>query len=286
MTQSKRRGSRKPRVVLAGALAAFAAMVFGAGSAQATTPVAMTFDHGQVKLGGSGTPIDIVEDGGPFPVFTANYCNDLTGGCAAVGDFTIPIANFTFPPATSDVAGVPNETATFGLTPLANVTGHYDNLTGVMTTNASTYRSDVTLAGTIAAGCTVTPISLAFSTAKQSPFFGVAFNAQGSATAPTPPIHGVIDADWATLPTPADAPGGADDTSTCQSVLKVFTDGPGGLALGNGIEPVLNAPPPPPSGGGTPPATTTPKKKKCKKKKGKKGSAQSAKKKCKKKKKK
>ena len=85
MTQSKRWGSRKPRIVLAGALAAFTAMVFGAGSAQATTtPVAMTFNHGQVKLGGSGTPIDVVADGGPFPIFTADVCTDtlarLRGG--------------------------------------------------------------------------------------------------------------------------------------------------------------------------------------------------------------
>jgi hypothetical protein len=286
MIRGKRWGSRKPRVALAGALAAFVAMVFGAGAAQATTvPDVMTFDHGQVKLGGSATPIDIVEDGGPFPTFTSSYCTDTAGGCAAVGDFTItPGANFVFPPATSDVAGVMGETATFNLTPLANVTGHYNNITGVMTTNASNYQSDVTLAGPINAGCRVTPISLAFSTAKQSPFFGVAFNAQGSATAPTPPIHGVIDADWATLPTPGDAPGGSDDTATCASVLKVFTDGPGGIALGNGIEPVLNAPP---SGGGggsvTPPAATP--KKKCKK--AKKHSASSSKKsKCKKKKKK
>jgi hypothetical protein len=266
--------------VLAGAVAAVAAMAL-AGTAQATTtPVPMTFDHGQVKLGGSGTPIDVVEDAGPFPTFTADVCTDTAGGCAAIGDFTITVANFVFPPATSDVSGVPGETATFGLTPLANVTGHYDAATGALTTNASDYRSDVTLAGPIAAGCRVTPISLAFSTAKQSPFHGDAFDAASS-----PPVNGVIDADWSTLPTPGDAPGGSDDSVTCASTLNVFTTGPGGIALGNGVEPVLEATPPP-SGGGTvtPPATTPPatKKKKCKK--AKKGSASAAKK-CKKKKK-
>jgi hypothetical protein len=280
MIRGKRWGSRKPRIALAGAVAAVAAMAL-AGTAQATTtPVAMTFDHGQVKLGGSGTPIDVVHDGGPNPVFTADVCTDTAGGCVAVGDFTITIANFVFPPATSDVSGVPGETATFGLTPLANVTGHYDAATGALTTNASDYRSDVTLAGPINAGCRVTPITLAFSTAKQTPFHGDPFDAASS-----PPLNGVIDAEWATLPTPGDAPGGSDDTVTCSSTLNVFTTGPGGIGLGNGIEPVLNSPPPP-SGGGTvtPPASTpaAPKKKKCKK--AKKGSAQSAKKKCKKKK--
>jgi hypothetical protein len=263
MTRGKRWGSRKPRIALAGAVAAVAAMAL-AGTAQATTtPVAMTFNHGQVKLGGSGDPIDVVADGGPFPVFTADVCTDTLGGCAAIGDFTITVpANFVFPPATSTVAGVPGETATFGLLPLANVTGHYEAATGALTTNASNYQSDVTLAGPIAAACRVTPISLAFSTAKQTPFHGDAFDVGSS-----PPVNGVIDADWSTLPTPGDNPSvGGDDSATCASVLNVFTTGPGGIALGNGIEPVLNAPPPP-SGGTVPPPTTSaaPKKKKCKK---------------------
>lgn len=263
MIRGKRRGSRKPRVVLAGAVAAVAAMAF-AGTAQATTtPVAMTFDHGQVKLGGSATPIDIVDDGGPFPVFTADVCTDTAGGCTAVGNFTITVANFVFPPATSDVSGVPGETATFGLKPLANVTGHYDAATGALTTNSSNYQSDVTLAGPIAGACRVTPIPLAFSTAKTTPFQGDAFDAASS-----PPVNGVIDADWSTLPTPGDNPDvGGDDSSTCASVLNVFTTGAGGIALGNGIEPVLNTPPPD-TGGGTvtpPPAPPVAKKKKCKK---------------------
>ena len=198
MIRGKRWGSRKPRIVLAGAIAAVTAMAL-AGTAQATTtPVAMTFDHGLVKLGGSGTPIDVVANGGPFPTFTADVCTDTTGGCAAVGDFTITIANFVFPPATSDVSGVPGETATFGLIPLANVTGHYDAATGVLTTNSSNYRSNVTLAGPITAACKVTPIPLAFSTAKTTPFQGDAFDAASS-----PPVNGVIDADWSTLPTPS-----------------------------------------------------------------------------------
>ena len=149
MIRGKRRGSRKPRVALAGAVAAVAAMAF-AGTAQATTtPVAMDFDHGLVKLGGSGTPIDIVQDGGPDPVLTADVCTDTTGGCTAVGNFTITVAHWVFPPATSDVSGVPGETATFGLKPLANVTGHYDAATGALTTNSQNYQSDVTLAGGI-----------------------------------------------------------------------------------------------------------------------------------------
>jgi hypothetical protein len=281
MIRGKRRGSRKPRVALAGAVAAVAAMAF-AGTAQATTtPVAMTFDHGQVKLGGSGTPIDVVQDAGPFPVFTADVCTDATGGCAAAGDFTITTAHWVFPPATSNVSGVPGETATFGLIPLGNVTGHYNAATGALTTNNQNYQSDVTLAGPINGACRVTPIPLAFSTAKTTPFFGDAFDAASS-----PPTNGVIDADWSTLPTPGDNPDVAgDDSSTCASVLNVFTTGAGGIALGNGIEPVLNAPPPDTGGGTvTPPPAAAPKKKKCKKAK-KKSASVSKKSKCKKKKK-
>ena len=142
-------------------------MAFGGLGAGDHHPVAMTFDHGQVKLGGSGRRSTSSRTAG------RSRCSPPTSVptprrtvWAAVGDFTITIANFVFPPATSDVSGVPGETATFGLTPLANVTGHYDAATGVLTTNPSTYRSDVTLAGTIAAACEVTPITLAFSTAK------------------------------------------------------------------------------------------------------------------------
>jgi hypothetical protein len=263
MIRGKRWGSRKPRIVLAGAFAAVAAMAL-AGTAQATTtPVAMEFDHGLVKLGGSATPIDVVADGGPFPTFTADVCTDTAGGCVAVGDFTITIANFVFPPATSAVSGVPGEFATFGLTPLANVTGHYNAATGALTTNSSNYKSNVVLAGPIAAHCVVTPFSLAFSTAKTTPFQGDPFDVASS-----PPVNGVIDADWATLPTPADDPADPDDdASDCSATLNVFTTGAGGIALGKGIEPVLNTPPPP-SGGGTvtPPASTpAATSKKCKK---------------------
>ena len=279
-------GSRRGRIALAGAFAAMTVMAFGVATAQATTVnVDMNFDHGLLKLGGSDTPIDIVGDTPPQPVLHSAICTDTTGGCTAVGNFTVTTANFDFPPFTSNVSGVPGETATVDLIPDATVTGNYNVVTGVLTTNASNYHSDVTLAGPINGACRVSPISLAFSTAKTSPFQGVAFNAQADPTAPTSPIHGVIDADWSTLPTPGDNPDvGGDDSATCASVLNVFTTGPGGLAVGNGIEPVLNTPP---SGGGggtgvAPAPAPAAKKKKCKK--AKKGSAQVAKKKCKKKK--
>jgi hypothetical protein len=267
MSRGKIRGSRKSRVALAGALAVVAAMAV-AGTAQATTAnVDMNFDHGLLKLGGSGTPIDIVGDTPPQPVLHSAICTDTAGGCTAVGNFTVTVANFDFPPFTSDVSGVPGETATVDLIPDVNVTGNYNVLTGALTTNASNYTSKVGLAGPINAHCQVSPISLAFSTAKTTPFQGVGFTAQGDATNPTSPIHGVIDADWATLPTPGDDPDVAgDDSSTCSSVLNVFTTGAGGIGLGNGIEPVLNTPPPDTGGGTvTPPPTTAPKKKKCKK---------------------
>jgi len=261
-------------------------MAFAGPAQAATSNVDMNFDHGLLKLGGSGTPIDIVGDVPPQPVLHSAICTDTTGGCTAVGNFTVTPANFDFPPFTSDVSGVPGETATVDLIPDANVTGNYNVLTGVMTTNASNYHSDVTLAGPINGACRVSPISLAFSTAKTTPFQGVPFTAQGDATSPTSPIHGVIDADWATLPTPGDNPDVVgDDSSTCASVLNVFTTGPGGIGLGNGIEPVLNTPPPDTGGGTvTQPPAAAPKKKKCKKAKKKSASA-SKKSKCKKKKK-
>ena len=45
----------------------------------------------------------------------------------------------------------------------------------------------------------------------------------------SPPVNGVIDADWSTLPTPADNPDvGGDDTTTCSSTLNIFTTGAAG----------------------------------------------------------
>jgi hypothetical protein len=270
MTGSKRRaGRRRGPAALLVAIAATAVTAFGASSAQATTQsVDMHFDHGLLKLGGSASPIDIVGDSEPQPHLNADVCTDTSGGCTAVGNFTVTIAHFDFPQFTSDVSGVPGETATVDLIPLVNVTGNYNVLTGTLTTNASNYQSTVGLAGPIAAHCLVSPINLAFSTGKNTPFIGDAFDAQANAANPQPPLNGVIDADWATLPTPADDPAQpGDDSSTCASVLKVFTDGPGGVGLGNGIEPVLVATPP--SGGGAttpPPVKNTAGLKKCKKK--------------------
>jgi hypothetical protein len=285
MIRGKRWGSRKPRIALAGAVAAIAALSL-VGPAQATTTAQQfQFDYGRLKLGGSGTPLDIVDHANAtnWLKLQSVFCVDLTGGCTgtngAVNDFAVTPANFQFQPFTTDVSGVPGETATVDLIPLANVTGNYNFATGAFTTDSGNYESDVTLAGPIAAACKVTPIPLAFSTAKQTPFLGDAFD---TAVAVGEPRNGVIDADWATLPTPSGQTP-ADD-STCSSVLNVFTTGPGGIGLGRDINPVLAATPPP-SGGGTvtPPASTPAptKKKKCKK--AKKGSASAAKK-CKKKK--
>jgi hypothetical protein len=286
-TKRRRVGLRRGRTAVVVAVAAFAAMAFGASSVQATTsPVTMTFDRGKLKLGGSPDPINIAGSADPVEL-AADVCIDTMNGCTAIGDFTVATDDFDFPPFTQmDVGGL-GVNATVDLIPLANVAGNYNFATGALSTNASNYRSDVTLSGTLTGACRISPISLALSTGKTTPFLGDAFDSLGSLG---PPVNGVIDADWATLPTPGDNPDvTGDDSTTCANVLKIFTDGPGGLALGNGIDPVLTATPP--SGGGTtpPPAAAPPaaKKKKCKKakKKGTKGSAQSAAK-CKKKKKK
>src|SRR4051812_17687865 len=109
MIRSKIRGSRKPRVVLAGCIAAVAVMGL-AGTAPATTaPQAFPFDFGKLKLGRSGDPIVIVDPSPPahFPVLTADVCTDATGGCAAGNDFTVTPPNFDFTPFPSNVSGVP-----------------------------------------------------------------------------------------------------------------------------------------------------------------------------------
>jgi hypothetical protein len=252
-------------------------MAFGVGSAQATTnPVAMTFDDGTLKLGGSDSPVDIVDAAHPA-VLTADVCTDTAGGCAAVGDFTVTPGNFSFDPFTATDVGVSGQNATVDLTPLANVTGHYDFATGSLTTNASDYSSSIVLSGLLNGNCTVSPISLALSTTNTTPFVGDAFDSQVSLL---PPVHGVIDASWATLPAPT-------GDAVCGSVLSSFTNGPGSLALANGAAIVC------PGcstggGGGSAPATPAPvvnppAKKKCKKSK--KRSASAARKsKCKKKK--
>src|SRR6476660_7262938 len=215
MTGSKRRAARRrgPAALLV-AIAATAVTAFGASTAQANTQaVDMTFDHGLLKLGGSSTPIDIVGDAPPFPVLHSDVCTDTSGGCTAVGDFTVTPIDFDFPEFTSDVAGVPGETATVDLVPLGDVTGNYNFATGVLSTNARTYQSDVTLAGTIAGACRVSPIDIAFSTANSTPFLGDAFDSLGTLGEP---VNGVIDASWATLPTPGDNPDvTGDDSGTC-----------------------------------------------------------------------
>jgi hypothetical protein len=285
MTGSPRRARlRTARLAVAGAAAAIGVMALGVGSAQAATQsVPMTFDDGALKLGGSGSALDIIDAGAPA-VMTADVCTDTAGSCTGktIGDFTVPLTpatNFSFAPFTAHDVGISGQDATVDLIPLANITGHYAHATGAMTTNASNYSSSIVLSGALTGNCTVSPISLAFSTANTTPFLGDAFDPIVTVL-PGPPVHGVIDASWSTLPTPT-------GTGSCSSVLSAFTNGPGGIALANGMAPVCPGCTPPSSGGTTgAPAPVAPKKKKCKKKKSKKSASSSKKSKCKKKKKK
>ena len=248
-------------------LGAVAAMTFGVGSAGAAT-IELAFDHGLMKLGGSGDPIDIIGDGNQRA--DAEVCTDTIPPCDAAGDFTVP---FDVQELTFDLPPFGEATVDLGPEGGADVTGKYDFATGRLVTDRLNYTSTFDLAG---ASCVIRPIPMAFSTERSTPFLGDAFDPQGLPL--TTPVNGVMVADWPTLPTPADNPNDAEDDSATCALLKALTDGPGGIGLGNGIAPVLA---PTPSGGGgtttqslssTPVSTpvtsalTKKKKKRCKKK--------------------
>jgi len=262
-SSGNRAGRRRGRFGVAGALAAMAVMAFGASSAHAVTPgtFSATYDDAALHLN-VGT-FDVLD---PPPPATMN--GTIADTEQTTGAFSVPMANFVFPPFSGEA--LPGVNVAVTITATQDIAGNVNKSTGVLTTNSSTYHA---LVGALGATCNY-DINLAFSTAAGNPFNGDAFTVN-AATPAWSISNGIIQANFAP-PTP-------DATTGCGTINQLVADG-GALEMGNGFD----LTPATPSGGGgstTPPATVPPPaKKKCKK--AKKGSAQSAKKKgCKKKKK-
>ena len=259
MIRTKKAGSRRRRVAVAGALAAGAVMAFGASSANAATQTfSATFDDAALNLPVLGTS-DILN---PPPPATMTGTVDDTNG-----NFTVPAVGFVFPPFSGTANGLQVNVAFSAIDPIV---GNIDKTTGVWTTTASNYQAVVTVPA-LSANCTYTLTGKVFSTGAGSPFNGDPFTVD--TTTDWVPTAGILQTGWASIP-----PG----TGSCGTTDGIVGSGPGGLEMGNGFDLTPDVATPPDTGGGgtTPPPA---KKKKCKK--AKKGSASASKKsKCKKKK--
>ncbi len=267
------------RASLIVAVAALSVMAFGAANARAD---AFTTEIDDAALKIPGFPA--------FDILSPPDVSTMTGDVTvATGDFTVPAAGFVFPEFETGPPAFPIA-LTVLLTADEPIVGNISPTTGLLTTTASDYEATVSLAG--GPDCvfnlkdsSTPPTPLAFSTEPDAahPIAGDRFEfnetelAAGGIAAFA---NGVMSEGWASIP-PADdpVPGGSNECAALNGLVA----GPGGLALGNGVD--ITPPAPPET---TPPATTPPttkKKKKCKKKK-KKGKSASAAAKCKKKKKK
>jgi hypothetical protein len=277
MTGSVRRraGLRRGRLAIVGALAATAVMVIGVGSAQATSRTfSAQYDNANLNI---GPAFDILTPTTP-PTDDATMMGTVDD---VTGNFTVPMANFVFPPFSGPVLG---GAATVGvqLTALQDITGNVNQATGAVTTNATNYEAlvDVQI-GSTTNHCKIdTPFSFSTAADYPAPFKGDAFDAPiNLASEPVSALnHGAIVTTWPSLTANPVTPG-TDDCTLLQSLV----GGRGGLWIANGLaDPTLTTAPPSTTPSGTTPAVPAPKKKKCKKSK--KRSASAAKK-CKKKKK-
>jgi hypothetical protein len=238
----KRRSGRPRRVrtAVVGALAATAVMAFGAGSARAAAvPFSATFDDAALNV---GVTFDILDPPNTAQFNPAGATIDNVSGA-----FTVPQADFVFPPFSGDaLPGVP-VTVTF--TAVDPITGTLNLSTGALTTATSTYHARVQGFG----GECNYDLELGFDTNPKSPFNGVPFTVTPGS--PTSISHGAYSTSWAAGHNPP------DNSAGCSSAINSLVTGAGGLAIGNAID----LTPTPPATATTPPATTAPKKKKCKK---------------------
>ena len=242
MIRSKNAGSRKGRAALAVAIAAMAAMAFGATSANAATAnLSASFDDAALNLPILNTS-DILD-----PPASATITATVTDDTQDPASFTA--GAFVFPDFSGTANGVP-VTVKFEAT--APITGTVSPSTGSVTTAATAYKATVSALG----GDCVYNLTRSFTTGAGSPFNGDPFTVDTTTTPGTWSLsQGILQTGWSSLP--ASGGGGA-----CNTVDQIVTSGPGGLELGNGFDLTPNAAPAP-SGGGT--VTSAPKKKKCKK---------------------
>ena len=267
------KGGRRVRASLIVAVAALSVMAFGASAAKAD-PFTTEIDDAALKI--PGFPAFDILDPPDQATFTGGDQNTTTGV------YDVPAANFVFPEFSTGPPSFPIELSV-DLDATDDIDGTITPGTGQLDTVMSTYTATVSLAG--GPDCVYT-IDLAFSTEPDAahPIAGNRFVFNAGALAAGPPAvwaNGVMSEGWATIPpAPDPVPGGSNECAA----LNGLVGGPGGLALGNGVD---ITPPAPPTT--TPPPATQPptkKAKKCKKKKKKKGKSTSAAAKCKKKKKK
>jgi hypothetical protein len=275
--QRSSKGGRRVRAGLIVAVAALSVMVFGASNARAAA-FTTEIDDAALKIPGFAA-FDILD-----PPAQATLAGDVT---TATGAFNVPAAGFEFPlfstgPPTFPIA------LTVDLNATEPIVGTIVPGTGVLTTVASDYEARVSLAA--GPDCvfelkdsTGTPLAFSTEPDPNHPIAGDRFvfnSAPGDLLAGPPAVfaNGVMSEGWASIPPAADPVlGGSNECAALNGLVA----GPGGLAMGNGVDITVPAPATTPTPA---PAPTTTKKKKCKKKKGKKGA--SAAKGCKKKKKK
>jgi hypothetical protein len=237
MRGSKRRGPRRGRAAVIGAVAAGAVMAFGAGSAQAATVgFSATFDDAALNV--SGLTFDILE-----PPDQATMVGTVDDG---TGDFDVLASDFDFPPFSGEAApGVPVTVNFSALDPIAGTL----NPDGTITTDESTYHANVQALG----GDCNYDVEMAFSTGPGGPFNGDPFTVSG--TDPRVITNGILQTSWPANHFP---PAGG----SCGTINGLVNGGPGGLAMANGFD----LTPAQPSGGTTTPPPAAPaKKKKCKK---------------------
>jgi hypothetical protein len=230
----RRGGLRRGRVAVVGAIAASAVLAFGVSSAQAASPFNAAFDDAALNV---GVVFDILDPPNTATLSSADWdkgaTNDFTGGTLSFPDFT-----------GDALPGVP---VTVKFSALDPITGNLNPSTGVLTTDPSTYRAVVSLAS---ATCTY-DVDMAFTTASGTPFNGDPFTVVPGS--PDSLTNGVIQTGWSGLPAANPAVGDC-------SLINNLVAGPGGLAMGNGIDITPQA--------ATAPAAPAPapvKKKKCKK---------------------
>ena len=265
---SRRRGLRRGRIAVAGAVAATAVMAFGVSSAQAAPQdVRFTFDDAILSLPDPAGNSDILEN--PPDLATMEGTADDTTHALFVDS-----PDFFFPGFDGSLSGIPLHVE---FSAVDDITGTADTTTGAVTTNPSTFETVVALGPPINSDCTYNSDE-SFKTGAGASFNGDPFTVD-TGVDPIEFSDGVLQTSWGASHFALVA-----NTGDCSLVTNIINSGCGGLAIANGLVPSpLNCTPP---SGTNPPAAAPPtahKKAKCKKKK--KRSASVSKKKCKKKKK-
>ena len=272
-TKRPRRGLKRGRVALIGAVAAIATMAFG--TAQANAQAQVDFTDARLKVGGiAGNGLDILEP--PDEIVL-----DATLG--GMGAFTSTPAQFVVPQFDGVVGGIAYIEVDFVAT--ENITGTLNTTTPTATTvvtNPSDYLAtmlvdltdpnnmatqgmdgDTCELGDAPGGADTPDVELSFNTtqAYPSPFNGDVFDFVGADLTTDALDNGAIVATWPDLPDAIHTAGPDGPGDDC-ALVNGLTSGRGALWIASELTtPALNSPPADPVDPG--PTTTPPKK--CKK---------------------